>query len=281
VILNVLGMAESLVSYEPSPRFLHRLNPITKMAMALVVIIGGMYASFPQFPWVINFGIFVVLSLLAMIGGVPLGKEMRLRGGYILAILMVLFLANLIFARGGEGVPYGIRPVTYFAIEPIIYVTSISVNYALAKTLFILDSIVMVIVFLKSTRLADLSYSMQRVGIPYSVATLIGMTLRCVPMVTGGLLTVYNAQRARGLEMDKGPLGLRLRRWGGLLTPLVLVLMKWVDVMSIVFQSRGLDFSKRRRTRLRLLPFGVADALVTIVSIGGLVAFIVWSRRLL
>ncbi|NLF67092.1 MAG: energy-coupling factor transporter transmembrane protein EcfT [Chloroflexi bacterium] len=279
MILHILGLAESLMNYEPSDRFLHRLNPLTKMAIFLVVVIGGMYISSPTFPWWLSFLMTVALVLLAVSGGVPLKKELQLRGGYVLAIVLVIFLGNLIFARGGEA-DYGTgqEPAVYLSIPPFIYISSISLNFAVAKTLFILNSIIIVIIILKSTRLSDLSHSMQTVGVPYPVAMLTSTSLRCVPMVTDGLLIVYNAQRARGFEMDKGSIGARLRQWKALLTPLMLVLLKWVDLMSIVFQSRGLDFTSRPRTRLRRVPFGPADAVITFVALGGMVAFIVLHR---
>ncbi len=276
MILQILNMAESLMNYEPNDRFLHRLNPLTKMSIFFVVVIGGMYISGPNFPWTLSLGMCIALVLLCVAGGIPLRKELRLRGAYILAITMVLFVGNLVFARGGEEVSAtGAGPTVYLSIPPFIYVSSVSLNFALAKTLFILSSILVVIMILKSTRLSDLSYSITRVGVPYPVAMLTTTSLRCVPMVTNGLLIVYNAQRARGFEMDKGSLRERIRQWRALLTPLMLMLLKWVDLMSIVFQSRGLDFSTRKRSRLRITPFGAADVVITFIALGGLVAFIV------
>lgn len=276
MIFQILTMAESLMDYQPSDRFLHRLNPLTKLAIVVAVIIGGMYVSGPNFPWLLNFGIFVALILLSITGGIPLRRELELRGAYVIAIVLVVFLGNLIFARGGEGAAFNqVNPTVYVSIPPFIYISSVSLNFALSKTFFILNSILVIILILKSTRLSDLTHSMQTIGVPYPVAMLTSTSLRCVPMVTDGLLIVYNAQRARGLEMDKGGIKERVRQWGLLLTPLMLVLLKWVDLMSIVFQSRGLDFSRRHRTRLRAIPFGPADWIITLAVIGGLLAFIV------
>src|SRR5262249_51357145 len=61
MIFHILHLAESLMNYEPSDRFMHRLNPITKMAIFLLVVIGGMYVSGPDFPWELNAAVFVVL----------------------------------------------------------------------------------------------------------------------------------------------------------------------------------------------------------------------------
>ena len=54
-------MADSLMSYEPSDRFLHRLNPITKVVLFIAIVLFGMFTSTPNYPWVLNFAVFVVL----------------------------------------------------------------------------------------------------------------------------------------------------------------------------------------------------------------------------
>jgi energy-coupling factor transport system permease protein len=277
MIFHILHMADSLMNYEPSDKFMHLLNPITKLAIFLVVVIGGMYVSGPDFPWWLNAGIFVILVVMSLMGGVPLRRELQLRGTYIVAITLIILVGNLIFARGGESTTsYNLHNTqVYFSIPPFIYVSSVSVNFALSKTFFILNSILVIIAILKTTRLADLTHSVQTLGVPYPVAMLTSTSLRCVPMVTDGLLIVYNAQRARGLEMDKGGMAARVKQWGALLSPLMIVLLKWTDLMALVFQSRGLDFGRKQRTRLRVLPFRWADWAITTVVLGGLAAFIV------
>ena len=277
MIFHILHLADSLMNYEPSDKFMHVLNPITKLAIFLLVVIGGMYVSGPDFPWWLNGGIFVILILISVMGGVPLRRELQLRGTYIVAITLIILIGNLIFARGGESsTSYNLHHTqVYFSIPPFIYISSVSLNFALSKTFFILNSILVIIAILKTTRLADLTHSVQTLGVPYPVAMLTSTSLRCVPMVTDGLLIVYNAQRARGLEMDKGGMAARVKQWGALLSPLMIVLLKWTDLMALVFQSRGLDFGRKQRTRLRVLPFRAADWAITIVVIGGLAAFIV------
>ncbi len=277
MIMQLLTLAESLMNYEPNDKFLHKLNPLTKMSFLVLVVVGGMYVSGPDFPWWLIGGMFVLLVLLSALGGIPLRKELQLRGVYVLVIVSILFFGNLIFSRGGEETTfYNLEDVTvYLSIPPFIYISSVSLNFAISKTLFILCSILVVILLLKSTRLSDLSHSMQSIGTPYPIAMLTTTALRCVPMVTDGLVTVYNALRARGQEMDKGSIKERIKQWGSLLTPLMLVLLKWVDLMSIVFQSRGLDFAARPRTRLRVVPFRVVDGVISFIVLGGMVAFIV------
>src|SRR3989337_331467 len=277
MLFHLLGMAEVMIAYEPADSYLHRIHPLTKLALMLFVIIAGMYISGPTFPWGLNMGLFILLVIIALTGKIPLGKELRDRGGYIFAIVSILFVGNLIFSRGVE-VLNNPNVRVYFKIEPIIYATSAGLNFAISKTLLILSSIVVVIILLKSTRLADLSHALIKIGVPYSIATIITTSFRCVPMVIDGLLIVYNAERARGLELDKGTRRERIRQWQLLMTPLLIVLLKWVDQMTIVFQSRGLDFSARSRTRLREVPFRAFDGVVISVLLVSLISFIVANQ---
>jgi len=266
-------MAESLIAYEPVDSYLHRIHPISKITLLAFVIVGGMYMSGPTWPWWLNFSILILLLAISIAGKIPLGKEVKARGGYVGAIIVILFFGNLIFSRGVE-VLDNPNVQVYLVIEPFIYASSAGLNFAISKTLLIISSIIVVIILLKSTRLADLSYALTKIGMPYSIATILATSFRCVPMVIDGLYIVYNAERARGLELDKGGTRDRIRQFRQLITPLMIVLLKWVDQMTIVFQSRGLDFSTRYRTRLRELPFHAIDWLITGVLLVGLIGFL-------
>jgi energy-coupling factor transport system permease protein len=276
MIIDLLTMVERLIDYEPVDSFLHRLHPLTKMAIVAFVIVGGMYASQARFHWGLNAGIFIFLVLLAFAGKIPLVSELRERGTYIGAIVSVLFVTNLIFARGGaQAAERHPSVVVYFEIPPFIYATSLGLNFAINKTLLMLSSVVVVIILLRSTRLSDLTYSLTRIGVPYSVATITATAFRCVPMVVDGLLTVYNAHRARGMELEKGGVRERIRQWQVLITPLMMVLLRWVDQMTLVFQSRGLDFSTRKRTRLNVPKFRLADGALVAAIVISLLGFVV------
>jgi energy-coupling factor transport system permease protein len=276
MIIDLLTMVESLIDYEPIDSFLHRLHPLTKMATVVFVIVGGMYMSQARFHWGLNAGIFAFLVLLAVAGRIPLVSELRQRGAYVGAILAVLFVTNLIFARGGaEAADTHPEVTVYFQIPPFIYATSLGLNFAINKTFLMLSSIVVVIVVLRSTRLADLTYALTRIGVPYSVATITATAFRCVPMVVGGLITVYNAHRSRGMELEKGGFRDKIRQWRILITPLMMVLLRWVDQMTLVFESRGLDFSARERTRLNVPRFRLVDGAFVVVLTLGLALFIV------
>ncbi|MDQ7793143.1 MAG: energy-coupling factor transporter transmembrane component T [bacterium] len=269
MLFDILDMAETLVSYEPGKGYLHGWNPLTKLGLVVAVLGFGIYAASPSTSWYWGFMLFVAVYLLCMTGGVNIGKELAARKPYVIAIVLMFGLMNLFFGRGTQ------MGHVYFHIPPWFTVTSVSVHFAISKTFFLLSSLVSVIMLLKSTPLSDLTFSVNRIGVPYAVAMITATSVRCIPMVTNSLKITYNAQRARGLELDRGGFRERIRQIGSLLTPLMLILLKTVDLMSIVFQSRGLDLANRRRTHLRELPMRPLDWLVLASTLGTLAALVI------
>ena len=267
ILLKVLRLAESMLSYQPSDRFLHRLNPLTKLAVLFGVIIAGVFLSGEDVPWWVSGGVFLGLAVLCATGGVNLRRELSERWAYVVAIIGVLMIGNLVFAPTIDSSDVTV----YFDLPPFIYITNLTLNFALAKSMFLLCSITAVIMVLKSTRLADLTHALTKVGVPYALAQMAATSLRCIPMVVDGLVIVYNAQRARGLELEGGSAKSRIAGWKTMLSPLFVVLLKWIDLMSLVFQARGLDFSfGKKRTRLREVPFRLVDAFALVIGLGTL-----------
>lgn len=274
-MIRVLQLAESLLTYQPGNGFLHRLNPLTKLLMLVAVIVAGVLLSSARVPLYCTLAIFAALLVLAIAGGVDLRDDFRQRWPYFTVIVLLIMLGNLVFPP-----PFtGLEQREWFALPPFIKVTDLSVNYGIAKSFFVLSSLLAVVLLLRTTRLGDLTYSLTKVGVPHAIAQLISTALRCIPMVADGLVIVYNAQRARGMEMDAGGARARIAGWRSLMSPLFVVFLKWVDLMAVVYQARGMDFSfGGARTRLRVVPFRVIDALALALGLGCLALLVALTQ---
>lgn len=269
ILFELLGIAESLVKYEPSKGYLHTMNPLSKLALVISVFGLGIFAAAPGVKWFWGLSLFLATCLICFTGGVHLYQEFKNRKTYIIAIVLIFGVMNLFFGRGTE------VGKVFFHIPPWFTVTDLSIQFAVAKTLFLLTSIVVFTTLLKSTHLTDLTYSISKAGIPYAVAMITATSIRCVPMVTNTLKITYNAQRARGLDLDKGNVKQRIKHMGSLMSPLILILLKTIDLMAIVFHSRGLDLSNKRRTHIREMNFSVLDFVTIFVSLGILITVII------
>lgn len=269
ILFELLGIAETLVRYEPGKGYLHTMNPLTKIALLISVFGLGIFAAAPGVPVFWGVSLFLVICLITSTGGVNLYRELKDRKSYIIFIVLIFGVMNLFTGRGYEA------ENVLFQIPPWFTVTDVSVKFAIAKTMFLLTSIVVFTLLLKSTHLSDLTYSVSKAGMPYAIAMMTSTAIRCVPMVTNSLKITYNAQRARGLDLDKGSIRERIKHMGSLMVPLLLILLKTVDLMAIVFHSRGLDLSNRPRTHIRELRFSVLDFITTFLSLGGLTTLII------
>ncbi|MCG8513303.1 MAG: energy-coupling factor transporter transmembrane protein EcfT [Halanaerobiales bacterium] len=269
ILFEVLGIAETLVKYEPGKGYLHTMNPLSKLALVISVFGLGIFAAAPGVPWFWGLSLFLVTCLITSTGGVHLYQEFKDRKPYIIFIVLIFGVMNLFTGRGYEA------ENILFHIPPWFTVTDVSVQFAVTKTLFLLTSIVVFTLLLKSTHLSDLTYSISKVGMPYAVAMITATSVRCVPMVTNSLKVTYNAQRARGLDLDKGNIKERIKHMGSLMAPLILVLIKTIDLMAIVFHSRGLDLSNKRRTHIREMKLSAVDLLTIFISLGGLITLII------
>nr|WP_243847567.1 energy-coupling factor transporter transmembrane component T [Microbacterium ulmi] len=271
----MLQLAESLLSYQPGNGFLHRLNPLTKLFMLVAVIVSGVLLSSARVPFFCMLAVFAVLLLLALVGGVDLRDDFRQRWPFFLVITCLIIVGNLVFPP-----PFaGLEQREFFTLPPFLHITDLSLGFGIAKSFFVLSSLLGVVLLLRTTRLGDLTYSLTKVGVPHAIAQVIATSLRCIPMVADGLGIVYNAQRARGMEMDAGGPRARIAAWRTLMNPLFVVFLKWVDLMSVVYQARGMDFSfGGARTRLRATPFRAVDGVALVLGLGSLAVLVIATQ---
>lgn len=268
IIFEILSIAESLVKYESGKGYLHTINPLSKLALVILVFGLGIFAAAPGVPWFWGLSLFCVISIICSTGGLHLYQEFKDRKMYIIAIVLIFGLINLFVPRSGGG-------RVFFHIPPWFTITNLTIQFAVTKTLFLLTSMVVFTMLLKSTHVSDLTYSVSKIGMSYAIGLIVSTSIRAVPMVTNSLKIVYNAQRARGLDLDKGNLKQRIENIGSLMAPLILILLKTIDSMAVVFHSKGLDLSNRPRTHIRDLSLSLLDFVIMFVSLGGLITFII------
>lgn len=84
-----------------------------------------------------------------------------------------------------------------------------------------------------------------------------GLAARFAPVVTADAACVADAQRARGLELDRGGWLRRTRHRGVLVMPLLERSLERAWSLAEAMEARG--FASGPRTRFRPLPFGPSD----------------------
>ncbi len=258
--LHVTGRDVPAFVGRPGPSAFHRLNPLTKAALATVtavaaVVLGGLMGP-------------AVLVALAVIGpaiaaGV-LGRLVRTALLLSLPIAISAFLVNLFFLPGAETVLLRIGPITATA-EGLAFALEI-----LARILAISGAVTL---FYLTTRPADLVVDLERRGISPRVAFVANASVQTVPAMVERAGQITAAQRARGLDTE-GSVWRRVRGVIPIVGPVILGSIAEVEERTMALEARG--FSRPgRRTLLWAPGDSTAQAVVRWGLVLGLLALIV------
>ena len=217
--------------------WLHSLDPRAKFLVA--VFIAGLSLVFDQFiPLLIIFGSLIPIAYT--------GKILRelfttIKGLSFLAVL--IFAVNLIFIFFGSGKPLEFPAA--MALRFVILVSAFSI-------------------FFLATSPDEFSLALQQSRIPFDIVFALTMAMRFVPVLASELQSIADAQRSRGLELDKGNLIVRVKRRIPLLIPLIVNSVRRSLEIAEAMESRGYGLGIPR-TSLYTLRFRKKDFMVVVL----------------
>lgn len=236
----------NLLHYTPGSSFLHRLNPITKLALAFLYGVACILCD--SVLGEIGF----ILLMLAISAAAGLGAR-ALRLTRTLAILgLFMFALQLFFVR--EGVPL-------LVIGHLCLFTSGGLRSALLFSLRIIATMLPLMMLFAITQMNDLCNALvKQAHLPYRYAFIVTTAFRFVPLFTTEFREIEDAQRARGVEFETKNLIKKIQLVAPLCVPLLVSSLKKVDSSAISAEMRG--FSRRNRmSGFKEYPFGARDAL--------------------
>jgi energy-coupling factor transport system permease protein len=195
----------------------------------------------------------LIILLLAQIPFVFLAHVQRqwlrsLRGATFLAA--TIFSTNLIFR---------------FIYAGYVLLAQ-DVEYALAMTTRFVVLIESFSVFFLTTSPDHLGLALEESHIPYEFCFAFTTAVRFVPVLAEEAQTIMDAQKARGLELEKGNFLKRIRNYIPILIPLIISAIRRSLELAEAMESRAWGAIKNR-TNLYVLRIGRGDYLLTLVSI--------------
>jgi energy-coupling factor transport system permease protein len=129
------------------------------------------------------------------------------------------------------------------------------INIVLASSLFIATTDPMLF-----------AVALTRLRIPYRYSFTLVLTLRLVPLFDHESSIVQNAQRARGIPVDRGVIRGFLTRVRYTFFPLIFSALSRIDNLTLAMDGRGFGYA-RTRTYHRQPSFGIVDWVVTLTSL--------------
>ncbi len=212
---------------------IHRLHPISKLLYAVFILVAVLLFVDPL-PQAVIF--LTTLPLLVV------SKTMRqwlrsLRNALIFIGLIALI--NAVFS----GIP--------FAIAMIFRLLALLTSFSL---------------FFMTTYPEDLALAFTQMRLPYDYALAFSMAMRFVPTLALEAQNIIDAQRSRGLELDKGRFLTRIRNYLPILVPMLLVALRRADSVAAAMESRAFGAVKKR-TFLHELKFHWSDLALILLSL--------------
>ncbi len=231
----------------------HRLDPRTKLFLMLESFAVAVLFYTPG-------PLLALLAVLLVYGaaGRILGNLRRI-WVLLVSIAAVSVASWSIFARGST---------------PLFWrVTWEGLAYGAAAAVKIDAMIISGLVFLSATRTEEILLGLIRLRVPFQAAFAFSLAIRMVPTIIGTAVTVTEAQRSRGLDLDSGGPAARLRAYVPLLVPIFLQTLRSTDQLAKALESRGFG-AHRARTSLLEIGFHGRDAVALLMATLALGVFV-------
>jgi energy-coupling factor transport system permease protein len=263
-----MKLRTSSFGYIERSSFIHRLNPLTKFVVLLLIAI----LTITLVSDIAGLAIFAFLVL----GYIGAGISIR----YPFSRLRRLFSFILLIAIIQLGfTPYGV--VLFFLIPPLapgfgpfLPITIAGVSNAVNLAFRLINIVLASALFVVSTDPSKFAAALTRMGIPYRYSYTLVLALRLVPLFDHETNIVQAAQRTRGMAIDQGILRGFLRQIRYTFTPLIFSALGRVDALTLAMDGRGFGYASTR-TFLNQPPFSRADGLIMFLSLF-LAVFLLW-----
>ncbi|MHA1506098.1 MAG: energy-coupling factor transporter transmembrane component T family protein [Candidatus Asgardarchaeia archaeon] len=227
--------------FKKKDSIIHRLDPRTKILITIVLsVLSVIYDDAFHLSLVAFLG-FLLIGLSKCLG--DLLESFR----RLLFFFLVLFLLNFLLI--------GLEKAIIALIRAFALVCAFS------------------ILFLTVTP-DDFSQALVQMKIPYDFALMLSMAIRFIPTLEKEARNIIDAQRSRGLELERGSLIKRLKNYIPLMIPLIVSTFRRSLRVAESLESRCFGASKKR-TYLYELKFKSMDYITMLIFFFILVVSIV------
>jgi energy-coupling factor transport system permease protein len=230
---------------------IHNLDPRVKFIYVCAVFVAA-----------IIFGeLLPLIALLLMqipfvlLAGVQREWLRSLRGAAFLAA--IIFFTNFLFSFVSAG----------------YVVLAANLEWAAAMTLRFVVLVESFSVFFLTTSPDHLGLALELTHVPYEFAFAFTTAVRFVPVLAEEAQTIMDAQKARGLELEKGNFMKRIRNYIPVLIPLIVSAIRRSLELAEAMESRAWGATKKR-TNLYALKLRRGDFALLAITIAVLVASI-------
>jgi len=202
--------------------------------------------------------LFLLQIPFVLIAGVRREWLRSMRGAVFLAT--IIFLTNFIVAFIGAGYVF----------------TAKSLENALAMTVRFIVLVESFSVFFLTTSPDHLGLALEQTHVPYELVFAFTTAVRFVPVLAEEAQTIMDAQKARGLELERGNFLKRIRNYIPILIPLIVSAIRRSLELAEAMESRAWGATKKR-TNLYVLSMHKGDVALVAITVG-VIALAIYAR---
>jgi energy-coupling factor transport system permease protein len=229
---------------------IHNMDPRIKFVYVIVIFIAAI-----MFQSILPLAVLFVMQLpFVFIAHVEKQWVRSMRGAAFLAAF--IFIIN-------------IATVFFFTNHYTLYPADI--EKAFAMTLRFVVLVESFSVFFLTTSPDHLGLALEQSKVPFEFAFAFTTAVRFVPVLAEEAQTIMDAQKARGLELEKGNLMKRIRNYIPVLIPLIVSAIRRSLELAEAMESRAWGACKKR-TNLYALKLHKGDYALLVISAVILVA---------
>src|ERR671916_3020420 len=223
--------------------WVHRLDPRTKMLLLLGAFVLTFLFLNPLYG-------LAVLGLVVAFGAMARSLVNLKRIRFILVMIgLVTVVMWSVFSQGETPM--------------FLFVEWEALLYGIGVALKIVATIIAGMIFLSTTRNEEIATGLVKLGIPYRFAFAVSTAIRLVPTIVTTGLTIGQAQRSRGLDLDSGNIIQRIRKHVPLLVPVFVSTIRSTNVFSMALESKGFGAGSKRTFFLKT-AMGWRDVLLLV-----------------
>ncbi len=228
---------------------IHKLDPRVKFIYVLSIFTVAII-FYQVIPMLFLFVLQVPFVLLARVQRQWLRS---LRGAaFLAAVIFAVNVGTSYFYSGYKLAPPAVENAVALTLRFVVLVESFSI-------------------FFLTTSPDDLGLALEESHVPYEFAFAFTTAVRFVPVLAEEAQTIMDAQKARGLELEKGGLMKRIRNYVPVLIPLIVSAIRRSLELAEAMESRAWGATKRR-TNLYALKLHRGDYALLAITVGILVA---------
>ncbi len=216
---------------------IHNLDPRAKFILTL-----GFFAAALMFTNILALLVIFLVQIPLVLLARTISRWLRsMRGGLFLGFFILLM--NVIF-----GTPL----VTSLAFTTRFFAIMSTFSF-----------------FFMTTSADDLGLALEQIHVPYSISFTFTTAVRLVPTMAVDAQTVVDAQRSRGLELDKGNFVKRIRNYIPILIPLIISAIRRSVELAEALEARAFGATEKRTATVSL-KMHLADYIVIVATVAGL-----------